>query len=52
MRVQDDGHGGADAGGAGLTGLARRVQALDGTVQVTSPDGGPTIVEAVMPCAP
>jgi len=52
VRVQDDGHGGADAGGAGLTGLARRVQALDGTVRVTSPDGGPTIVEAVMPCVP
>jgi signal transduction histidine kinase len=51
VRVQDDGHGGADAGGTGLTGLSRRVQALDGTVQVTSPAGGPTIVEAVMPCA-
>jgi signal transduction histidine kinase len=49
--VQDDGSGGADALGNGLAGLSRRVEALDGTVRVTSPTGGPTIVEAVMPCA-
>ena len=51
VRVQDDGSGGADALGNGLAGLSRRVEALDGTVRVTSPTGGPTIVEAVMPCA-
>jgi signal transduction histidine kinase len=52
VRVHDDGRGGADAQGNGLAGLSRRVAALDGTVRVTSPDGGPTTVEAVMPCAP
>ena len=50
VRVEDDGRGGADANGGGLHGLAQRVEALDGHVQVTSPPGGPTVVEAVMPC--
>jgi signal transduction histidine kinase len=49
--VQDDGHGGADAGGAGLTGLRHRVEALDGSLHVTSPPGGPTVVRAEIPCA-
>ena len=48
--VRDDGRGGADPAGAGLRGIRRRVEALDGTFSVTSPSGGPTIVEAVMPC--
>jgi signal transduction histidine kinase len=52
VRVEDDGRGGADAGGSGLRGLAQRVAALDGRVEVTSPPGGPTVVEAVMPCEP
>jgi len=34
-----------------LVGLARRVEALDGTFRVQSPKGGPTLVRAVMPCA-
>jgi signal transduction histidine kinase len=50
VRVEDDGRGGAEAAGRGLRGLAQRVQALDGSVRVTSPAGGPTVVEAVMPC--
>ena len=50
VQVVDDGHGGADAGGSGLRGLARRVEALDGTLTVESPTGGPTKVRAVMPC--
>jgi signal transduction histidine kinase len=50
VRVEDDGRGGADAGGRGLRGLAQRVEALDGRMVVTSPPGGPTVVEAVMPC--
>jgi signal transduction histidine kinase len=49
--VTDDGEGGADTNGAGLRGLARRVEALDGTLAVTSPAGGPTTVKAVLPCA-
>jgi signal transduction histidine kinase len=48
--VADDGHGGADANGHGLTGLRQRVAALDGTLEVTSPPGGPTKVRARIPC--
>ncbi|WFE54506.1 histidine kinase [Micromonospora sp. WMMD1155] len=50
MRVHDDGVGGAEPAGRGLSGLARRVAALDGRLQVTSPAGGPTIVQAELPC--
>jgi signal transduction histidine kinase len=49
--VRDDGHGGADAAGNGLTGLRRRVEALDGSLRVTSATGGPTVVRAELPCA-
>ncbi|MGQ4267237.1 sensor histidine kinase [Nocardiopsis changdeensis] len=49
LRVWDDGRGGADPAGGGLTGLARRVAALDGTLSVDSPVGGPTTVCAVLP---
>jgi signal transduction histidine kinase len=49
--VVDDGRGGADPSGAGLRGLAQRVAALDGTLEVNSPPGGPTLVRAVLPCA-
>ena len=51
MEVVDDGRGGADRAGAGLRGLAQRVAALDGTLEVHSPPGGPTVVRAVLPCA-
>jgi len=37
--------------GTGLPGMYRRVAALDGTLTVTSPPGGPTIIEAELPCA-
>jgi signal transduction histidine kinase len=50
VEIVDDGRGGADPGGAGLTGLAQRVEALDGTLEVNSPPGGPTLVRAVLPC--
>ncbi|MEU7751591.1 histidine kinase [Micromonospora sp. NPDC049171] len=50
MRVHDDGVGGADPGGRGLSGLARRVAALDGRLRVTSPAGGPTTVLVELPC--
>jgi signal transduction histidine kinase len=50
VRVVDDGCGGADPAGAGLSGLARRVAALDGTFAVRSPAGGPTEVVAEVPC--
>lgn len=51
VRVEDDGTGGADATGGGLTGLAQRVAALDGRLTLTSPPGGPTVIEAELPCA-
>ncbi|MEU6727306.1 histidine kinase [Nonomuraea wenchangensis] len=51
VRVEDDGVGGADATGGGLTGLAQRVAALDGRFTLTSPPGGPTVIEAELPCA-
>ncbi|MER7444417.1 sensor histidine kinase [Micromonospora avicenniae] len=51
MRVRDDGTGGADPSGRGLSGLARRVAALDGQLRVDSPAGGPTTVLAELPCA-
>jgi signal transduction histidine kinase len=50
IEVVDDGRGGADPGGAGLRGLAQRVEALDGSLEVNSPPGGPTVVRAVLPC--
>jgi signal transduction histidine kinase len=50
VEVVDDGRGGAHPGGAGLRGLAQRVEALDGTLEVNSPPGGPTVVRALLPC--
>ncbi|MEV4095082.1 sensor histidine kinase [Streptosporangium saharense] len=49
VAVSDDGVGGADPSGGGLSGLARRVLALDGTFDVHSPQGGPTRVVATLP---
>jgi len=48
--VRDDGAGGADPAGRGLTGLRQRVEALDGSLRVASPPGGPTTVRAELPC--
>lgn len=55
--IEDDGVGGAEAagdaggtGGSGLRGIRQRVAAHDGTVRVASPAGGPTRIEAVLPC--
>ncbi|MEV8590288.1 sensor domain-containing protein [Streptomyces sp. NPDC051180] len=53
VRVRDEGRGGAEdgeGGGSGLTGMRRRVAALDGTVRLTSPEGGPTVIEVELPC--
>jgi signal transduction histidine kinase len=50
VAVEDDGVGGADpAAGSGLRGLADRVDALGGSLRVTSPRGGGTRVEAELP---
>jgi signal transduction histidine kinase len=52
VEVVDDGIGGADTeGGSGLRGLADRVEALGGRLQVWSPRGGGTRVRAEIPCA-
>jgi len=50
IEIKDDGIGGANPNGSGLTGLRHRVEALDGTLHVTSPPGGPTTVYAELPC--
>lgn len=49
VAVRDDGCGGADSGGSGLSGLASRVAAADGVFAVDSPAGGPTAVRAWLP---
>lgn len=51
VEVTDDGTGGAVVGhGSGLSGIRDRVEAHDGRFAVRSPAGGPTVVEAVLPC--
>jgi signal transduction histidine kinase len=50
IAVTDDGPGGADPGGGGLTGLRHRVEALDGTLLVVSPPGKGTTIRAELPC--
>ncbi len=50
VQVDDDGRGGANPHGSGLDGLAKRVQALDGSLRVDSPRGGPTLIRAELPC--
>jgi signal transduction histidine kinase len=50
--VSDDGVGGADpARGTGLAGLAGRAGSVDGTFDVASPPGGPTLITVDLPCA-
>jgi signal transduction histidine kinase len=50
IEVHDDGRGGADpAAGSGLRGLADRVAALDGRLDVASPVGEGTTVVARIP---
>jgi signal transduction histidine kinase len=49
--VGDDGRGGADVEkGTGMRGVMRRLAAFDGTMAVSSPDAGPTIVTLEVPC--
>jgi signal transduction histidine kinase len=51
ITVTDDGHGGAHAEpGGGLAGLAQRAAAVDGTMSVHSPAGGPTTLTVELPC--
>jgi signal transduction histidine kinase len=50
VTVHDDGEGGADPSkGTGIAGIRARVNAVDGTCNVTSPRGGPTTLVAQIP---
>jgi signal transduction histidine kinase len=49
IEVADDGDGGADPAGSGLTGLRHRVEALDGTLSVISTRGSGTTIQARLP---
>ena len=49
LSVTDDGAGGADPGGSGLSGLAQRVSTVDGRLEIASPPGGPTRVTVELP---
>jgi signal transduction histidine kinase len=50
LAIRDDGIGGADpAQGSGLTGLRDRIEALGGTLEVTSPAGSGTTLLIEIP---
>jgi signal transduction histidine kinase len=50
VRVSDDGTGVARiTGRGGLAGLADRVRTVDGRLQITSPPGGPTVIDVELP---
>ncbi|MGO4421648.1 sensor histidine kinase, partial [Streptomyces sp. MCAF7] len=52
VEVEDNGRGGADErAGGGLAGLRRRIAGFDGTLEITSPAGGPTQARMMVPCA-
>jgi signal transduction histidine kinase len=52
IEVADDGVGGAaQRPGGGLAGLADRASSVEGTLRISSPTGGPTVVAAELPCA-
>jgi PAS domain S-box-containing protein len=51
VEVADDGRGGAGpAPGSGLSGLADRVEAIGGRLEIASPPGGGTRIRAVLSC--
>jgi signal transduction histidine kinase len=51
VEVADDGRGGADTShGSGLRGLADRVEAIGGRLEIASPPGAGTTVRAILPC--
>jgi signal transduction histidine kinase len=49
VEVADNGPGGADPSGGGLTGLRHRVEALDGMLRIVSPPDGGTTIRAELP---
>jgi signal transduction histidine kinase len=50
--VRDDGLGGADPEGHGLVGMADRVTALGGRLDIESPADGGTLLAATLPLSP
>lgn len=59
VTVSDNGHGGAAVSPAdgtglhtGLAGLTDRAAAVDGSLDVSSPQGGPTVVTVIVPTGP
>ncbi|MFD6155889.1 sensor histidine kinase [Nocardia sp. NPDC060256] len=51
IEIRDDGAGGAvETYGGGLAGIRRRAEALDGSMMLTSPPGGPTVLRVELPC--
>jgi signal transduction histidine kinase len=51
ITITDDGIGGADpTRGTGLIGLRKRAASVDGTLTITSPVGGPTVITVELPC--
>jgi signal transduction histidine kinase len=52
IEISDNGVGGAHVRpGGGLSGLADRASSVEGSLRVTSPVGGPTVISAELPCA-
>jgi signal transduction histidine kinase len=52
VEVVDNGVGGAEERpGGGLAGLADRASSVEGSLRIMSPQGGPTVVAAELPCA-
>jgi signal transduction histidine kinase len=52
VEISDNGVGGAvERPGGGLAGLADRASSVEGSFEITSPVGGPTVVLAELPCA-
>jgi signal transduction histidine kinase len=52
IEIADQGPGGADPDGGGLTGLRHRVEALDGALTVFSAEATGTMIRAELPCGP
>ena len=53
LAIRDDGIGGAHPSqGSGLIGLSDRVEALGGTIEISSPAGGGTSLRVTMPVVP
>lgn len=52
LGVADDGVGGAHLAGGGLSGLADRLDVVDGQLEVLSPLGGPSVVTVTIPLQP